>query len=113
LAALLGLWGYEVSLASDGLCALHAFREHRPAIALVDIGLPGAIDGWQLGRMLREQGGPLRLIAVTGYGREQDKARSRAAGFDAHLTKPTDPDELRRLLCSAALPPPPDARNSG
>jgi CheY-like chemotaxis protein len=54
------------------------------------------------------QGGPLLLIAVTGYGREPGKARSCAAGFDAHLTKPAEPDELRRLRCSAAPP-----RNSG
>jgi CheY-like chemotaxis protein len=73
----------------------------------VDIGLPADIDGWQLGRMLREQGGsPLRLIALTGFGRDQDKARSFAAGFDAHLTKPAEPEELRRLLCIAASPSP-------
>jgi CheY-like chemotaxis protein len=102
LALLLRLWGYDVCTAHDGPSALHTFRLHRPAVALLDIGLPGAIDGWQLARMLRAQGGPLLLIAVTGYGRDQDRARSRAAGFDAHRTKPAEPDELRRLLCSAA-----------
>jgi DNA-binding response OmpR family regulator len=105
LGILLDLWGYEAYLAPDAPSALHAFREHEPTIALVDIGLHGDMDGWQLGRLLREQSEKLLLIAFTGYGQEQDKVRSREAGFDAHLTKPADPDELRRLLGIAARNP--------
>ena len=69
---------------------------------LLDIGLPG-LNGWEVGRRLRQQEGlgPVLLVAVTGHAREQDQARSREAGFDAHLSKPCDLEELQRLLAVA------------
>jgi CheY-like chemotaxis protein len=102
VATLLQVWGHEVRLARDGPSALEASREFRPEAVVLDVGLPGA-SGWEVGRQLRAQEGLSRvlLVALTGHGREQDKARSREAGFDAHLTKPAEPQELRRLLSPA------------
>jgi DNA-binding response OmpR family regulator len=98
LALLLRLWRFDVRLARDGTQALAAFRACRPRAVLLDIGLPD-LDGWEVGRRIREQAGPgVVLAAVTAHGREADRARSREAGLDAHLVKPYDPDELRRLL---------------
>jgi len=69
----------------------------------VDIGLPG-IDGYEVARRLRasEAGRRILLVALTGYGRPEDRDRSLAAGFDAHLVKPVDPEELNALLTSLA-----------
>jgi two-component system, sensor histidine kinase len=104
LAMLLRLWGYEVEVAGDGPEGLRKALDWRPRAVLLDIGLPG-LDGWQVARRLREQEGrAVLLVALTGYGREEDEARSRRAGFDAHLTKPADLMELRRLLENAAAP---------
>src|SRR5262245_47530464 len=83
LGVLLRLWGHEVRTAADGPAALDAAREFRPDVVLLDVGLPG-MSGWEVAPLLRGQAGdhlPL-LIAVTGYGREQDRARSVRAGFD-------------------------------
>ena len=73
----------------------------RPDVALIDIGLPG-IDGYALARMTREQADlrAIRLIAVTGYGQAEDRARALAAGFDQHLTKPVDPLALAEVVAS-------------
>jgi len=81
LALLLRMWGHEVRLAHDGPSALEVSREFCPQVVLLDIGLPD-LNGWEVGRRLRQQEGigPVLLIAVTGHAREQDQARSRAAG---------------------------------
>ena len=92
LSDALGGLGYETRTAYDGPSALEAAAEFDPDIALLDIGLP-AMDGYELARRLREHppsAKPLRLIALTGYGRNTDRAQTRAAGFDSHLVKPID-----------------------
>lgn len=98
LAMLLGASGYDVRIAFDGLTALQTAREHKPDVALLDIGLPG-LDGYALARQLRaELPGSLGLVAMTGYGQESDRRRSQAAGFDLHLVKPVDFTALEELL---------------
>ncbi len=90
-------------VASDGSAALGAIEEATPDLVLLDIGLPG-IDGYEVARRLRAREGGERpvLIALTGYGQADDRARSREAGFDLHLTKPVDLDTVARLVSSAA-----------
>lgn len=95
--------GYVVRTALDAPSALVAAQEFQPQVALLDIGLP-VMDGYELGRRLREDHAALRLVALTGYGQASDKARSREAGFDAHLIKPINLDKLQRLL-STLTPP--------
>jgi PAS domain S-box-containing protein len=99
LAEVLRRAGHEVAVAYDGPQALAVARTFEPNTALLDIGLP-VLDGYELAQKLREllADRPLRLIAVTGYGQDTDKSRSRAAGFDAHLVKPIDLVALARLL---------------
>ncbi len=91
--------GYSVRSAADGPSALVVAAAFRPHVALLDIGLP-VMDGYEVGRRLRTADGQaqLRLVALTGYGQASDKARSREAGFDAHLVKPVDLAMVRRLL---------------
>jgi signal transduction histidine kinase/ActR/RegA family two-component response regulator len=92
-------FGYVVRTAPDGPSALVAAEEFLPQIALLDIGLP-VMDGYELCQRMRSAhaSGSLRLVALTGYGQASDKARSRDAGFDAHLVKPVDLRKLQRLL---------------
>ena len=107
LRDLLQLLGHRVEWASDGLRGVQLAIATQPEVALVDIGLPG-IDGYEVARRLRasEQGKGLLLIALTGYGRPEDRLKSMEAGFDAHLVKPVDPDELTSLIAKlAALKP--------
>src|SRR5690606_6397238 len=100
LATLLELDGHTVQTAHDGPTALEAALERRPNVALLDIGMPG-LDGYELAERLRAlPGEPLRLIALTGWGQEEDKRRARGAGFDEHLTKPVDPLLLRRVIAA-------------
>jgi len=102
LAQLLRLSGYEVQTAGDGTSALRATESFRPEVALLDLGLPG-MDGFELARRMRQLG-PTKaalLVAVTGYGREEDVREARAAGFDHHLVKPVDLAALRTLLDGA------------
>jgi PAS domain S-box-containing protein len=98
LAAALRLAGHDVQEAATGEAGLRAALERRPDVALIDIGLPD-VPGYEVGRRLRETfGGAIRLVALTGYGQPQDRARSAAAGFDAHLVKPVDPRLLGETL---------------
>jgi signal transduction histidine kinase len=92
MASLLELHGHHVHVAHDAVAALETSRRFEADVALLDIGLPG-IDGYDLARQLRATAGsrPLRLIALTGWGQDGDRARASAAGFDAHLTKPAEP----------------------
>jgi CheY-like chemotaxis protein len=91
--------GYQVRAAYDAVSALVAAREFAPQVALLDIGLP-LMDGYELAAKLREQAGPASpgLVALTGYGREADHARSRAAGFHAHLVKPVSLTEVKAVV---------------
>jgi PAS domain S-box-containing protein len=91
--------GYEVQLAGDASQALSAALVVRPHVAVIDIGLP-VMDGYTLGRELRARmgGAAPELIALTGYGQEQDQRRSAEAGFAAHLVKPVDAEKLTRLV---------------
>jgi signal transduction histidine kinase len=102
LAEMLDLLGYDVLVAHDGPQALAIAETYRPMAALLDIGLPG-MDGYEVACLLRAAWGDhsVRFFAITGYGREADKARAQAAGFDAHLVKPVDVSELVALLQSA------------
>jgi CheY-like chemotaxis protein len=99
LAMLLQLGGHEVFVAYDGEDAIARAETCRPQVVLLDIGMP-RLDGYAVAARLRGEpwGREMRLIALTGWGQEDDKARARNAGFDEHLTKPVDPDELERLL---------------
>ena len=92
-------FGYEVSVAKDGLAGAARILELRPSVSLVDLGLPG-IDGYELARRVRAapNGADLYLVALTGYGGTDDKARALSAGFDRHLTKPISIDELNQVL---------------
>jgi CheY-like chemotaxis protein len=100
LRIVLELFGYRVTVSYTGPAGLEAFHQVRPDVVLCDIGLPGGMDGYAVARALREaQGGrPLHLIAVSGYGQEEDQRRALQAGFDRHLTKPIDPKQLRQIL---------------
>jgi PAS domain S-box-containing protein len=98
LATLLQQAGHQVSVAHDGGTALALAERERPRVVFLDIGLPG-MDGYEICKQLRGAGHDDALIvALTGYGQDEDRARSRAAGFDGHLVKPGDPNELIRLI---------------
>ncbi|HJZ59459.1 MAG TPA: response regulator [Gemmataceae bacterium] len=103
LATLLRLAGHDVRLAHTGPDAVEMAAASRPDAVLLDIGLPG-LDGYEVARRLRA-GSATRnavLVAVTGYGRDEDRQLSRAAGFDHHLVKPVDLATLQRILAPAA-----------
>ena len=95
--------GHRVVVADNGVDGLELGRTVRPAVALVDIGLPG-IDGYQVARTLRDESPKTFLVAITGYGRPEDSARAREAGFDVHLVKPIQPERLAQVLRSIARP---------
>jgi PAS domain S-box-containing protein len=91
--------GHESMVVHDGFAALAAVTEFRPDAVLLDIGMPG-LDGYEVARRLRalQRGTQLRIIAVTGWGQEADRVKSRAAGFDVHLVKPVEPADLAKVL---------------
>lgn len=99
LALILRLRGHEVRTASDGSSALEEFARYRPEVVFLDLGLPG-MSGYDVARRLRAmpEARDVRLVAVTGYGTEADRERTRAAGFDVHLAKPVDPQAVETLL---------------
>ena len=90
---------HEVATASDGPSALAEAKAFRPEIALLDIGLPG-MDGYEVARRMRADPdlAGIKLVALTGYGQDEDRRRSEEAGFDRHLVKPVSIDDLRALL---------------
>ena len=106
LGTLLELKGYEVETAHDGLEAVDAAAAFQPDVALLDIGMPG-LNGYEAARRIREQpwGEAMVLIAVTGWGQDDDKQRAKEAGFDHHLTKPIDTADLEKLLREVAEGP--------
>jgi CheY-like chemotaxis protein len=99
LQLLLSYAGHDVETSEDASGALDKLRAFQPEIALIDIGLPG-VDGYALARMARQtpEARATRLVALTGYGCAEDRQKALAAGFDAHMTKPVDPDRLYAFL---------------
>jgi CheY-like chemotaxis protein len=91
--------GNEVRTAHDGQQAIEMAADFRPHVALMDLGMP-KLDGYEAARHIRQQpwGKDLVLVALTGWGQDEDKQRTREAGFDHHLVKPADPAALQRLL---------------
>jgi two-component system CheB/CheR fusion protein len=112
LATLLRISGHSVQVAHDGASAIALAETARPDVVVLDLGMP-RMSGFEVARWLRRQpwGAAIRLIAVTGWGQEEDRRRSREAGFDRHLTKPVDPDELLAELASDADVPYSSARS--
>ena len=101
LGLLLKLLGNDVRIVHDGLAAVEVANEFEPRVVLLDIGLP-TLNGYEAAQRIRQQpwGNQAVLIAVTGWGQEVDRQRSKQAGFDHHLVKPVDPDALTRLLAT-------------
>ncbi|MCX4173128.1 MULTISPECIES: PAS domain S-box protein [Paraburkholderia] len=99
LAMVLELEGHEVRTAGDGIAGLELIGEFAPQAVILDIGLP-RLNGYELARRIRHdhQDADILLIAVTGWGQQQDKQTAEEAGFDHHFTKPVDPRELQRVL---------------
>jgi two-component system CheB/CheR fusion protein len=111
LGDLLRFLGHQVAIANDGPTALAAAATTPPELFLIDIGLPG-MDGYQLAGALRAAGHRMAsLVAVTGYGRDDDMRRSRDAGFDHHLVKPVDLTALQRITLARSRAPAPPTRS--
>lgn len=102
LARLLVIMGHQVHTVHDGAAALEAVRTFHPEVVFLDIGLPG-MDGYEVAQHLRTQYQQrVRLVAVTGYGQEEDRRRARQAGFDDHLVKPVAKERLQDVLALGA-----------
>jgi CheY-like chemotaxis protein/two-component sensor histidine kinase len=100
LGRLLELMGHEVRTAHDGEAALGVVTQFQPDIVFLDIGLP-KLNGYEVAKRIRSDGASspaMRLIALTGWGQEGDRLRSKDAGFDFHLTKPADPEQIVRIM---------------
>ena len=99
MGALLALDGHTVNIANDGAIALDMMRSFEPNVVLLDLGLPG-LDGYQVARRIRTETlkKNIVIIALSGYGEEEHRRRSKEAGCDGHLVKPVQPDVLRKLL---------------
>lgn len=101
MSLLLQLEGHTVACAHDGLEALQVARDFGPEVVLLDLGLP-RMNGYDVARQLREhetgEAPRMLLIAISGYGRDQDRQAAHDAGFDFHLTKPADPDVVMRMM---------------
>jgi PAS domain S-box-containing protein len=105
LSILVKMLGHEVQTANDGLQAVQVAEEFRPELMLMDIGMP-KMNGYEAARFIREQpwGENIILVALTGWGQEGDKQKSKQAGFDDHLVKPADPQNLQRVLAIPVRP---------
>jgi signal transduction histidine kinase len=101
LGMLLTRWGHRVDYAESGPGGVERAGEFHPDVALIDIGLPG-LTGYEVARRIRGLGTPwarrVKLVALTGYGRDADREKAVASGFDSHLVKPVDPDVLAKML---------------
>jgi CheY-like chemotaxis protein len=99
LAALLRLQGHEVRVVHDGPAALELVGDYRPEVVFLDLGMPG-MDGYEVARRLRGLPGlgGIRVAALTGWGQQEDRRRSKEAGFDHHFVKPVDPTSMQALL---------------
>jgi signal transduction histidine kinase/ActR/RegA family two-component response regulator len=104
LAMLLELAGHEVRVARGGRAALSLARTFRPHVAIVDIGMPD-LNGYEVARQLRREpwGAAISLVALTGWGRDDDRQQASDAGFDQHITKPVDPETIDGLLTATIL----------
>jgi CheY-like chemotaxis protein len=96
---MLAIAGHSVRLAGDGPTALAEAAEFQPEVALLDIGLPG-MDGYQLARRLKSQSAPggIVLVALSGYGQDEDRRRGRESGFDHYLVKPASAEAILSVL---------------
>jgi signal transduction histidine kinase/DNA-binding response OmpR family regulator len=103
LATLLRMCGHDVRTVHDGLEALSTAERFRPEVVLCDLGLPG-LEGCEVVRRMRRMEGfaKVPMVALTGFGQEEDRRRAREAGFDRHFTKPVDPDDLLHLIDAAS-----------
>ena len=103
LEKLLTVIGHDASVAFTGASGIDAALREKPQVVLLDIGLPD-MSGYEVARRLRAEPslGQVTLIALTGWGQPEDRARAMEAGFDHHLTKPADPDALAALLAPQA-----------
>ena len=101
LRMLLAMLGPEVRIASSGPSALQLMGTYRPTVVILDIGLPN-MDGYEVARRMRAgtEGDKLMLVALSGWGQEEDRRRSREAGIDYHLVKPVDLRTLQELLAN-------------
>ena len=101
MAVLLRLHGHEVRLAHDGLAALEGAHAFRPDVMFLDLDLP-KMDGYEVARRLRLEPAirDMTLVAMTGYGQEEDRQRTQEAGFQLHLVKPVDFNKVEELLSS-------------
>ena len=99
LSQLLSLMGHEVREAHDGIEGVHAALEFRPDVVLLDLGMP-KMTGYEAVRAIRKNAtvDGIRIYALTGWGQESDKQRTREAGFDGHITKPIDTAMLESLI---------------
>jgi CheY-like chemotaxis protein len=97
-ARLIGTLGFDVAFETDPVTALQRAAQLRPEIVFLDIGMPG-LSGHELARLFRQKyGWEVRIVAVTAHAKEEDRALSRAAGFDAHLAKPVDLEVIRTTV---------------
>jgi CheY-like chemotaxis protein len=103
MAAVIQMLGGETQVAYDGLSAIAAMSAFQPSIVLLDISMPG-MDGFEVARQTRANAALTqpKLIALTGWGTEEEQRRTREAGFDEHWVKPVAPERLRALLKPAA-----------
>ncbi|MES2786238.1 MAG: response regulator [Pseudomonadota bacterium] len=101
MSQILELLGADVRTARDGPQALAAFEEYRPSVVLLDIGMPG-MSGYEVAQAIRTRypNDATKLVALTGWGQEDDRRKARDAGFDHHMVKPADISELEALLAS-------------
>jgi CheY-like chemotaxis protein len=103
LAMMLRIMGHDTQTAHDGVDAVQAAARFQPDVVLLDIGLP-KLNGYEVCRRIRGQphGGEIAVIALTGWGRDEDRCQSAEAGFDFHLVKPVSVDTLGQLLSALA-----------
>jgi CheY-like chemotaxis protein len=103
LEILLKSLGHETCVVHDGIGAIEMTEQFRPDIVLLDLGMPG-LDGYETARRLRalKKDQPFRIIAVTGWGQDSDRQKTREAGFDLHLTKPVEVEDLVQAVSSGA-----------
>ena len=104
LATLLKINGHGVEIANDGLVALQSAEQSRPNVVFMDIGMP-KLNGYDCARRIREApwGKSMMLVAISGWGQESDRAKSKEAGFDLHLVKPVDFATLEQMLAEVSL----------
>jgi CheY-like chemotaxis protein len=103
LGQMLEIHGHQIRVVHDGLAAVAAAGEFRPRVVLLDIGMP-ELDGYEACRRIRSEawGREMILIALTGWGQDEDRRRTAAAGFDQHLVKPVDSQALLKVLAEVA-----------